>query len=61
MATLTLTGKNAAEVRRIARALIQGAASYDDNRVVGTFTATDASPSVIVTTDALGNSITTTV
>jgi len=51
MATITLTGKNVAEVIRIGEALATLAAANAgggaDNRAIGTCTVTDASPSVI--------------
>jgi len=51
MATLTLTGKTAAEVLR-AMQLLQGevAGNYADQRVVQTLTITDASPMVLTHT-----------
>jgi hypothetical protein len=61
MATVTLTGKNASEVRRWCRAILAGISPYDDNRALGTVTATDASPMVVTTTDTLGNSTVTTI
>jgi hypothetical protein len=61
MATVTLTGKNSAEVRRWAKAVLQVVAEYDDNRVVGTLTATDAAPMVVSGSTPTGTTITVTV
>jgi hypothetical protein len=60
--TLTLTGNNAGAVSRLGRAIQRAAASWDDNRVVGTLTVTDTATSVapytITWTTNAGQSIT---
>lgn len=58
MATITLTGKNVAEVCRAAKLLGDAAAASNaDNRIVDTLTLTDASPMVLSVTK---NGVTTT-
>jgi hypothetical protein len=61
MATVTLTGKTAGEIARIGLAMAALADTYVDNRAVGTFTVTDASPSVITSVDSAGTTRTVSV
>lgn len=58
MATITLTGKKAAEVMQLGNTIARAAASYAENKAVGTMTVTDASPMAISIVDAKGDTYT---